>query len=492
MNHPYYRPNEFSWYDIKCAALVLLPIVICGVLLAFGVIWLIPPVSAETATIYTNGTQDGYIYQFSANSEFLTIRNAAGNNMNSALSFSNPSVTAGTTLDRYSYLIRNYYEFNISSGDIPSNAIISSAVVGLAGKSGAGDPLGPSSYGLTRFKPATNGTAVSGDFDSFDDDWFSNQIATGDFVDDDYNEFTINQVGLDNITYNGWFNVMLRDNHDVTAVTTGWTWANSAENYKLVYTGEQAGTEFDPFIEITYTLPDTTPPASITDLTNVTTCQNITFEWTNPTDEDFGGIHNWLNDAEQEDIDNVTTSILFEDLEESTEYTFSTKTFDILGNTNTTWVNLTSTTDACTAPTPTPTPSLFVVSFIANTTCGSIPLPVQFNDTTTGIPTSWNWSFGEGNYSDVQNPNFTYSDLGLYSINLTANNTVSDGFLNRTDYIRAVPDWYICPPTPTPAATWYPVINPSTDVKTDWLGAVAVWWWLPILILVMMLLFGGK
>ena len=42
--------------------------------------------------------------------------------------------------------------------------------------------------------------------------------------------------------------------------------------------------------------------------------------------------------------------------------------------------------------------------FVATPTVGSSPLAVQFTDTSQGIPTSWHWDFGDGTFSNVQNP----------------------------------------------------------------------------------------
>ena len=49
---------------------------------------------------------------------------------------------------------------------------------------------------------------------------------------------------------------------------------------------------------------------------------------------------------------------------------------------------------------------------------------VQFNDTTAGTPTTWNWDFGDGSInSTVQNPSHTYNLGGLYDITLIAGNS---------------------------------------------------------------------
>ena len=45
---------------------------------------------------------------------------------------------------------------------------------------------------------------------------------------------------------------------------------------------------------------------------------------------------------------------------------------------------------------------------------------VTFNDMTVNAPTSWVWDFGDGAYSEFQNPYHTYSTNGTYSVCLTA------------------------------------------------------------------------
>jgi PKD repeat protein len=47
-------------------------------------------------------------------------------------------------------------------------------------------------------------------------------------------------------------------------------------------------------------------------------------------------------------------------------------------------------------------------SFTANPPTEAQPYTVQFNDTSTGPPTHWSWSFGDGGSSDLQNPVHSY------------------------------------------------------------------------------------
>ncbi|MBP7299064.1 MAG: PKD domain-containing protein, partial [Methanoculleus sp.] len=53
--------------------------------------------------------------------------------------------------------------------------------------------------------------------------------------------------------------------------------------------------------------------------------------------------------------------------------------------------------------------SLPIADFTANVTAGPAPLAVRFTDLSTGDPTGWSWSFGDGNTSTEQNPVHTYT-----------------------------------------------------------------------------------
>lgn len=49
-------------------------------------------------------------------------------------------------------------------------------------------------------------------------------------------------------------------------------------------------------------------------------------------------------------------------------------------------------------------------------------LKLQFNDQSNGLPTSWNWSFGDGGTSLIQNPQHEFSKEGEYEVCLTVAN----------------------------------------------------------------------
>ncbi len=57
-------------------------------------------------------------------------------------------------------------------------------------------------------------------------------------------------------------------------------------------------------------------------------------------------------------------------------------------------------------------------NFTATPVTGTAPLAVRFTDTSTGSPTSWAWSFGDGTSSTLQSPEHTYAAPGTYTVSL--------------------------------------------------------------------------
>jgi PKD repeat protein len=113
-----------------------------------------------------------------------------------------------------------------------------------------------------------------------------------------------------------------------------------------------------------------------------------------------------------------------------------------------------------------------VASFTANVTSGTAPLTVQFNDSSSNSPSSWNWSFGDGNTSVLQNPVHMYITPGKYNVSLTATNgaggntAILVGYINVNAAPTATPT--VRPsvrptvrPTVTPTATPSPSPSPS-------------------------------
>jgi len=76
-----------------------------------------------------------------------------------------------------------------------------------------------------------------------------------------------------------------------------------------------------------------------------------------------------------------------------------------------------------------------VAKFNATPVSGYAPLTVAFTDQSTLSITAWNWSFGDGNFSSVQNPTYIYSSPGNYSVSLIVTNVSGSSTLTKNDYI---------------------------------------------------------
>jgi len=60
---------------------------------------------------------------------------------------------------------------------------------------------------------------------------------------------------------------------------------------------------------------------------------------------------------------------------------------------------------------------------------------IQFSDESTNDPTSWEWDFGDGGTSNLQNPTYTYFSAGNYTVTLTSTNSYGSDSESKANYI---------------------------------------------------------
>jgi len=80
-----------------------------------------------------------------------------------------------------------------------------------------------------------------------------------------------------------------------------------------------------------------------------------------------------------------------------------------------------------------------IADFSAQPRSGAAPLTVAFTD--RSIPgaesiTGWQWGFGDGGTSAVQNPTHTYEHVGVYDVTLTLATTGADVFETKLSYVN--------------------------------------------------------
>jgi parallel beta-helix repeat protein len=97
-------------------------------------------------------------------------------------------------------------------------------------------------------------------------------------------------------------------------------------------------------------------------------------------------------------------------------------------------------------------------NFSSDSTSGTAPLPVHFTDTSQGYLVSWQWDFGDGNTSNMQDPPHIYSVNGKYTVTLTVSSAYGQDEIVRSNYINVGP---ISSPSPTASPTPTLTVTPA-------------------------------
>lgn len=128
-----------------------------------------------------------------------------------------------------------------------------------------------------------------------------------------------------------------------------------------------------------------------------------------------------------------------------------------------------------------PAPTIPVASFTATPMTGAAPLNVSFSDTSTGAPTSWAWTFGDGGTSSQQNPpSHTYLGVGSYTVTLTVTNAAGSSSASKTinagvACLAPVANFTVTPTSGQKNATNFDVTDTSTNMGTA--GCNNTWSW---------------
>jgi PKD repeat protein len=88
---------------------------------------------------------------------------------------------------------------------------------------------------------------------------------------------------------------------------------------------------------------------------------------------------------------------------------------------------------------------------------------LHFSDTSTGAPTSWSWTFGDGAGSSDQSPAHTYAAAGTYTVVLTVANAGGQSSVSRQLVVGSG------------SAVWIPVVSHVSGVgATAWRSDVGL------------------
>jgi PKD repeat protein len=77
-----------------------------------------------------------------------------------------------------------------------------------------------------------------------------------------------------------------------------------------------------------------------------------------------------------------------------------------------------------------------------NLTSGPAPLTVQFSDESSGLPTGWQWDFGDSEQSYEENPVHIFTQPGVYDISLTVSNIFGNASVTKSELVTIMDGTY--------------------------------------------------
>ncbi|AEW00739.1 hypothetical protein A4D02_12335 [Niastella koreensis] len=114
--------------------------------------------------------------------------------------------------------------------------------------------------------------------------------------------------------------------------------------------------------------------------------------------------------------------------------------------------------------------------FTATNVAGCSPLVVQFQDASTGNPTSWRWDLGNGTISLFQNPSSVYFAPGTYTVKLVAKNAAGADSIVKKQYVT-VYDNPVADFIASDSIGCFPFPVTFTDKSTVSDGTISSWHW---------------
>ena len=126
--------------------------------------------------------------------------------------------------------------------------------------------------------------------------------------------------------------------------------------------------------------------------------------------------------------------------------------------------------EAAPPPPPPPTPSVPHAAFLISPDSPTVNQAVLFSDTTTGKPTSWSWTFGDGTTSALQNPSHAYQTGGTFTVTLKASNAGGSGIVSKALTAKVAPPVAAFNFSPSAPASGQAVLfkDTSTGKPTSW------------------------
>lgn len=281
MKEFFIRDDYFSFYDLMCACIALLPLIAISVLIALVII---PPVSADTLIIYPDTDETVYNGTEATTS---VIRNAPGeaNYPVGADTLGDGIVAWSAASPNVDHLFRPIAIYNTSAIGGGSISSVVQSVFSESVTTGLGDP----SFSITGGTPASYTSIAASDYNKFQNTEFITGTAYGSFPTWEYANFTFNAAGISYINKTGHTALYYRNTWDTQNDYTGYTWASGGETYLSIDSKDHSESGRRPFLTIVFTPGGSTP----------TPTPSPTPTWApeiNPPSPDslIGTIKNWI------------------------------------------------------------------------------------------------------------------------------------------------------------------------------------------------------
>lgn len=211
-------------------------------------LFLICHASAITFINYTVNASDGNIYRAVHNQTFTSLRNSAGNGVDTTGATSAAYVQSDLVTDSYYRMYRTALIFDTSG--LPDDAIITSAKIGLY-PFAKYTTLGDTGLNIVKFN--IDGAISADDYDNFNNDSFSTDQNASTITAAQYYNFSLNALGIENISKTGNTGFGSRFGFDINNLSP--EWASGGGKYAGAAWRPADYVIHSPFIEIEYTTP---------------------------------------------------------------------------------------------------------------------------------------------------------------------------------------------------------------------------------------------
>lgn len=329
-----------------------------------GILILVMVGTVSAATISINAS-NGYGVSRQMSGTYLQLRDGVGTTIANSSAGNNNwwgLVQSTSTNPNFYEQFRGIMVYDLST--IPANATITNVSLMNYFATGEYNALGTGNAAIIDCYPTDKSSIAITDYNKTT---FTRQSVDIPFASISANSWnTVYLTNYSMLTPGSLATLMLTTDVDVDNGT--YTWASSQYSGFQFRSQTYSSGAYRPNMTITYTLPDTTPPASITGLTaSATNCSQIYFNYTIPVDADFDHLYVLKDGVFYQNITTPTYDTTWSGLTFNQSYTFSAKTVDSNANMNSTWTNITYTAN-------TTCPPISSFNLTSGSTVSSIPI----------------------------------------------------------------------------------------------------------------------